>query len=356
VNLDAVVQNLGVIRKAAGGAGVIAVVKANAYGHGAIEVARALTRAGAGHLGVAFASEARELRESGIKAPIILLFDTSDPGACFDLSLKPVLHDLKAAKAFSAEAARRGVTLGVHIKVDTGMGRMGFGDLKAALAGAALPGLRVEGLMSHLADADTAGSEFTRMQVERFREAAAAFAKAGMRPMLHLANSAGTLRQIGAAFDAVRPGLALYGVSPSGDDQTHGLRPAMRVESSVIAVRDLPKGRTVSYGMTHTTNRPTRAAVIAAGYADGYMRAYSNRAAMLIRGMRAPVIGRVCMDLTITDVTDIPEASAGDRAVLLGSDGGNTVSAWDLADAAGTVPYEVLLNFGRRGRTAEPGQ
>ncbi|GAB4390123.1 MAG: alanine racemase [Thermodesulfovibrionales bacterium] len=351
IDLDAAKHNLYAVRKTAKGLPVIAVVKADAYGHGAVRLARAFEDAGAAALAVAFASEARELRDAGVKAPVIVLFDRTGVEECFDLGLTPVLHDLKTAEAFSREAARRKRTLDVHVKVDTGMGRMGLGDLEEARAIAGLEGLRVTGLMSHFSEADLSDMDYARAQLAAFLSVRDELRKRGLSPICHMANSAATLCFAESHLDAVRPGLALYGYAPSpGLDAP--LRPVMKVSARVVALRRLGKGRPVSYERTFITRRPTLAAVLGVGYADGYGRLFSNNASVLIRGRRAPVLGRVCMDLTVVDATDIEGVTESDEAVLLGPQGGESVGAWELARNALSIPYEILLSLGKNASRA----
>lgn len=346
IDLEAAVHNLELIGKKVRGLPVMAVVKADAYGHGAVELSKKFLQAGAHSLAVAFVSEARVLREAGIEAPVLVLFDGTDIPSFFDLSLTPVLHDLKTAKAFSKEAARRGVKLDVHLKADTGMGRMGFEDQSSLMETLELGNINITGFMSHFADADLEDKQFSLGQIEAFALKRDIINEMGITPLCHMANSAASLSLPEAAFDAVRPGLALYGVSPfEGND--YGLRPVMSVRARILKLRRVARGQTISYGRTYTAPRDMTAAVLAAGYADGFSRALSNRADVLIRGKRAPIVGRVCMDLFVADVTDIDGVSDTAHAVLLGSEGSETVTAWELAGHAGTIPYEILISMGR---------
>ena len=334
---------------------MIAVVKADAYGHGALELSRAFLDGGAHTLAVAFVSEARELREAGIKAPILVLFDRSEIPAFFDLDLIPVIHDINTAREFSEEAVRRGRDMPVHVKIDTGMGRMGLegsADISDLIK---LPGIECVALMSHLSDADLAEPSCSLRQVERLSKAAEEHFPGGITR--HIANSAAVLSCPEAHMDAVRPGIALYGASPFEDQRPglgiEALKPVMSVSAKVLTVRRIPKGGTISYGRTFTAERDTIAAVLAAGYADGYSRALSGQAHVLVRGHRAPVAGRVCMDLTVVDVTDIvgkDRVDQGDEAVLLGSQGAENITSHELAKMAGTIPYEILTSLGAKAR------
>ena len=349
VDLDAAGHNLDVIRSHARSLPVIAVVKADAYGHGSVQLSNKFMEAGAGSLAVAFVSEARTLREAGISAPLLVLFDRTDIPSYFDLSLTPVIHDLRTARTFDMEARKRGVLMDAHIKIDTGMGRMGFpdGDLGPVMEVLEQKNIRVTGLMTHFADADLEDKEFSLGQIEKFRATLGALEKRGLKkPLCHISNSAASLSLPEAAFDAVRPGLALYGISPFSD-RDYGLRPVMSVRAPIVSLRRLSKGSTISYGRTYTATRDMTAAVIAAGYADGLSRAMSNRAEVIIKGKRAPIVGRICMDLSVADVTHVEGLDEYGEALILGTDGGESITAWQLAAAADTIPYEILLNMGR---------
>jgi alanine racemase len=354
IDLGAARRNLKRITTAAGNRRVFAVVKADAYGHGAPELSRAFIEEGAEALAVAFVSEARELRDAGIKASILVLFDRTEVPAFFDLGLMPVIHDLKTARAFSKEAISRNTTIRVHVKVDTGMGRMGLEDPSELKEIARLDNIEITGLMSHLSDADLADPSVSRRQSDRLLEASRLIQEGNRRPLLHIANSAAVLSCAEVHLDAVRPGIALYGASPFEDERKEAeeLEPVMSATAKVLALRRIPKGGTISYGRTFTAGRDTLAAVVAAGYADGYLRSFSNKACMLVRGKRAPVAGRVCMDLTVADVTDVQGVKEGDDAVLLGAEGSESINARELARIAGTIPYEVLTSLGSAARRA----
>jgi alanine racemase len=349
IDLSAAAHNINALRDSVNGLPVIAVVKADAYGHGAPEISRVLEQNGVSTLAVAFVSEARVLRDSGLKVPLMVLFDRTEIPSFFDLNLTPVIHDAKTAHSFSKEASRRNTTLEVHIKVDTGMGRMGIEDPEDIEIIAGLPNLRIVGLLSHLSEADIEDREFVELQLQRFGKAKDILTRKGLSPMCHIANSAAALSLKECRLDAIRPGLALYGISPFGEERNDipELRPVMQVKANIAALRRLRKGQPVSYGRTFTTSRDTLAAVLAVGYADGYQRALSNNSNVLIKGTRAPVLGRVCMDLVVVDVTDIESVAEEDKAVLMGRDGKEYISAWELAKGASTIPYEILTSFGK---------
>lgn len=328
---------------------IIAIVKADAYGHGAKEVSLTLESEGVYCFGVAFFEEALALRESGISLPILLLFDREVEGV-FKYRLTPVVFDFKQAQELSKEAKRRGETLSVHIKVETGMGRIGihreiFDTIERI---SKLENLKIEGIMSHLSEAEN--PVWTEIQLRRFREVKEWAERVGIRAYYHIANSLGILTD-GAIFDAIRPGIALYGYGiPEMEREKIRLKPVMTVKTKLLDIRRLPKGSPISYGRTFITNRDSVVGVVPVGYADGYFRSLSNRASMLVRGKRVPVIGRVCMDLTMIDLTELEEVEVGDEVVILGHSGNSTVTAEDLADWANTISYEVLTSIGSKAK------
>jgi len=352
IDLSALQHNLTILRTMTGNRPVIAVVKADAYGHGAAEIAGSLLRSGVSALAVAFTDEARLLREAGITSAILVLFDSRDPDEYFKYSLTPVIQDLASAEMFSREAQKRGATIGVHLKIDTGMGRIGFDPDKApadAARVAGLPGIVIEGLMSHFSEADLTDRSYAMSQISLFNRVRNDISALVKRPLLcHMANSAGSLSLPEACFDAVRPGIMLYGYSPFQEQQ--GLRPVMTVKTSILKIRNVPAGGPVSYGRTFVAKRPSRIAVVPIGYADGFNRLLSNNAEMLVGGRRVPVAGRICMDLTMVDVTDVAEVSEGDEVVVLGRQGDEVITAAELAAKTNTIPYEVLIALGGRAR------
>jgi alanine racemase len=361
INLDAIRHNLRVVRKHAGAARVWAVLKADAYGHGAPAVARTLERARVDGFCVALLEEGIELREAGIGAPILVM--GGHYGAAHEelvaRGLTPVVYDLEQVASF-ARLVRSGLAAGpidVHLKVDTGMARLGVTarDLPAfAAALERFPEVRVRGLMTHLACADAADGQGTHEPMRRFEEAAGVLARHGVRPeSQHAANSAAILRG-DALLDAVRPGLALFGVSPrvGSEPLTRELRPVMRVRTEILAVRDVEAGAAVGYGATWTAPRDSRIATIPMGYADGLSRHLGNRGRVLVRGLRAPIVGAVSMDMAMIDVTGIEGARVRDEVVVLGAqDGPNGrafIGADEVADDAETIAWEVLTSISRR--------
>ena len=363
IDLDAVADNLGLIRNIAQRP-VIAVVKADAYGHGAVEVSKRLVTEGVSCLAVAFSEEGVRLRNAGIDAPILVFFDKWSTSDFFDYHLIPVIHDVPSAVRLSEDAKKRGRRLAVHIEIDTGMGRLGLHRdelLEDIITIAGLDGLVVEGLMSHFSDADMAERSYAEKQLRKFaglREKALPIL--GKEIVCHIANSAAVLSFKEAYLDAVRPGLALYGYSPFSDSVQRSalskvssgfdLRPAMTVRTRILSVRKLHKGTPVSYGRTFVTARESLVAVLPVGYADGYGRILSNNAEVLVGGRRAPVIGRVCMDLMMADVTNVEGVAEGDEVVLIGKQGGEEITVHEIARRAGTISYEVLTTLGGRSK------
>ncbi len=352
IDLSALQYNLEIVRKISDKRPVIAVVKADAYGHGSVEIARNLARLGVVHFAVAYTGEAKVLRESGITGEIIVLFDRSDVPDYFTYGLVPVVQDMDTAGKFSREAVKRGKNIGVHLKADTGMGRLGFSPertVSAALEIAEMKGIRLEGLMSHFSEADLADRSYASYQINLFNEMRSAISSKLGRPIMsHIANSAAVLSLKDALMDAVRPGLLLYGASPF--QEGFGLMPLMTIKTSVLAVRDLCAGTPVSYGRTFITKCDSKIAVIPAGYADGFSRLFSNNGEMLVRGRRAPIAGRVCMDVTMLDVTSVGEVCEGDEVVILGRQGNEQITAAELAGRIGTIPYEIFTSLGGKAR------
>lgn len=348
--LDAIAHNLGVVRAAAGGRKVLAVVKADGYGHGVVPVAQRLQSEGADGFGVALAEEGLELREAGIDRAILVL-NGINGGAHRDIiaaGLTPVLYDIDEASAFEGVSAGRPID--VHLKVDTGMGRLGvpFSELDGFLrALRRFPAIRIAGLMTHLSTAD-ADAEYVAEQMERFRRAEGLVRRFGHEPSVkHAANSAAVFRHPETHFDWVRPGISIFGY-PGSDAIDAPLRPAMRLRTQVLQVRTLKPGQSAGYGRSFRATRETRVATIPLGYGDGLLRSASNRGHVLIRGERCAIVGNIAMDLTTVDVTDVPGVTVGDEVLLLGQQGNATLDARDLAAAAGTIPYEVLTNVSRR--------
>jgi alanine racemase len=370
INLSAVAHNLNVVRKTINNRPVIAVVKADAYGHGAVGVSRKLLQEGVSCLAVAYVSEARTLRDEGIAAPIIVLFDGDETEAFFDLSLIPVVYSKETAASLSSEALKRKTVKKIHVKLDTGMGRLGLhGDtlIEDITALSEMPGIEIEGLLSHFSEADLADRSYALLQLERFNGVQKALSGILKKNVFaHFANSAAVLTLRDAYFDAVRPGIMLYGHSPISKKQNPpgpllenegnaelnqmSLIPAMTIKSKILCIRDIPADTPISYGRTFMTKRRSRIGVIPLGYADGYCRSFSNNAEMLVKGTRVPVVGRVCMDLTMVDLTDAGTVEKNDEVVILGRQGREAITAEELASRAGTISYEILTSLGNRAR------
>ncbi|HSN84793.1 MAG TPA: alanine racemase [Polyangiales bacterium] len=348
--LDAIAHNLQVVRAAAPGRRVLAVVKADAYGHGVVPVARRLQAEGVDGFGVALAEEGIELREAGIDRAILVL-NGINGGAHREIiaaGLTPVVYEISEARAFDAVAGGR--PLDVHLKVDTGMGRLGvpLRELTAFLRELRrFPSIRVAGLMTHLSTAD-ADPEYVGQQIAAFKHAEGLVRRFGHEPaVMHAANSAALFRHPETHFDWVRPGLAIYGY-PGSSAIDAPLRPAMRWRTEVLQLRTLQPGESAGYGRSFRAARETRLATLPLGYGDGLLRSASNRGEVLIHGVRCSIVGNISMDLTTVDVTEVPGVAIGDEALLLGRQDGGMLDARDLAAAARTIPYEILTNVSRR--------
>lgn len=354
IDLGALASNLRVVRRVAGKSRVFVVVKADAYGHGIVQVARCLEREKVDGLCVALAEEGLALRACGVTAQILVLNGVYGDAheRVLAAHLTPVVYSLEQIEAFAraTRAVSSSRPVPVHLKLDTGMGRLGVAPDELEPLVRALdrtPLVRIDGVMTHLSSADTDADE-TRAQLSRFDAAVAYLHDHGHRPrFMHAANSAATYMHPAARYDLVRTGLALYGISP-GDTQDTDLTPVMAVRTELIALRDLPAGSPVGYDQTFRTLRASRIATVPMGYGDGLMRSASNRAHMLVRGQRCPIVGRVSMDLTTLDVTDLPEVRVGDDVVLIGRQGDAELTAGDLAQASGTISYEVLTSISPR--------
>ena len=359
IDLEALAGNFRAVRETVGaGIRVMCVVKADAYGHGAVACARRLEAEGADWFAVALPEEGIELREAGIERPVLLLegFWRGQAAACLKYELVPVVYRLDTAAALDAAARDAGRVADVHVKIDTGMGRLGVRYDEAAEFARALKGfanLRVDGLMTHFAAADDPDRDcFTEDQIARFGLAREAVRAAGHAPALEdLANSAAAFAHPAARGNMVRPGGVLYGlwrdVLPP-QERLPALRPVMAVRSRITQLKYVNTGETLGYGCTFVASRRTLVATLPAGYHDGYPRALSNRGRVIVRGTYAPVVGRVSMDLTLVDVTDVRGVQPDDVVTMLGTDGDLAVHAEDLARTAGTISYEITCGISRR--------
>ena len=362
IDLNNLASNFNEVKARVGDATkVMAVVKANAYGHGAVQCARRLVKEGAEWFGVALPEEAVELRSAGIGQPILSLggFWEGQAGLCIQQRITPVVYRVDSAAALNQAARDAGVVVDVHVKVDTGMGRLGIrtDQLSEFVIGLKeFQNVRIDGVMTHFAAADDATCQpLTREQIHRFDAAAALFSDQGYRPThLHLANSAAIYGQRESWGNMVRPGGVLYGlwrdVLPMSVTNP-GLKNVMSLHSRVCLLKWIPAGETIGYGCTFEASRKTLIATVPLGYNDGYMRGLSNRANVIVRGILAPVVGRVSMDLTLVDVTNVPDVQLNDQVTLLGTDKGNasvSISAEELARIVGTLSYEVTCGVGQR--------
>ena len=351
IDLDALEHNVRLMATRAAPARVYAVVKANAYGHGAVACGRAALRAGAAALAVICVDEAEELRRAGIEAPLVVLGHTpaSDAERVAALRLEPAVTSPELAEALATAARRCGGEVPIHLELESGLQRQGLPpEALVALAerARATPGLRVAAVFTHFAAAEEGDQRFTRAQFELLRAVAA---RLPFVPLRHCSASASVLADREMSLEAVRLGLSMYGYRPApwvGADAD--LRPVMALRARVARVVEIPRGATVGYGRTWAAARPSRIGLVMAGYADGYRRGFSNRAHLLVRGRRAPVVGRVAMDMCMADLTGVAGAAEGDVATLLGADGDERVDADELAAIEGTISWEILAGVSAR--------
>ena len=355
IDLGAICHNVACIRKKIGSdVKLLTVIKADAYGHGAVEVAKALQKQ-CDFFGVASVSEGVELCKAGIQIPILVLgfTDSYDFTHAVEFDIRPTIFTLEQAQALSEEAQRQGKTASFHFAVDTGMSRIGFqvteecADLVQQIT--QLPALYAEGIFSHYFAADESDLSRAYAQQVQFKQFVDMLSARGIEiPIRHMSNSAGILT-LDNCFDMVRSGIITYGVFPNTEmDRSMDLRPALQWKSQVFHVKALASGRYVGYGGTYITNRPTVVATIPVGYADGYPWYLSNKGKVIIHGQYAPIIGRVCMDLLMVDVTDIDNVQDGDIVTLIGSEGSAVLSVEEVAEAANSFSYELLCSFTRR--------
>jgi len=334
---------------------ILSVVKANAYGHGACEIAEALEDEGSDGFGTATVEEGIELRQRGIRSPVVVLAGVY-PDQLEDIErydLTPVICESEVLSRLKKIAKKRNGPLNFHLKVDTGMGRVGFLASESATWLPDLRGLeelKLQGVFSHFSRAESVMDKYTKKQLESFRRVLQQFEADGHQPSLvHLANSAAIITLPGAYFTMVRPGLMLYGIYPSPEMVNEiSLKPVLTWKTFIHQLKKVPKGFSISYGQTFTTQRESMIATLPLGYADGYKRSLSNRGAVLVRGQRAPIIGTICMDLTMVDVTDIRGVSQGDEVVLLGQQKDAAISANEMASWANTISYEILTSISAR--------
>jgi alanine racemase len=355
-NLDYNIKS--VLRKVGPGKEIIGIIKADGYGHGAVPVAEVLRQNGVQAFGVATIQEAIALREAGSAEIIVILGLTASEYAdtLVQYDLTPVVMSSENAKAFSEAAQKAGKTIEGYVAVDTGMGRIGYladdltgvSDIKKI---AQLPNFKIKGLFSHFATADAADKSFARLQESKFKIFTDAVAEAGIRiPTKTFANSAAIMDLPTAHFDAVRPGIVLYGCYPSSevDPAQLDIKPVMSVKANIVRLVRVPIGFSVGYGRKFIAQRESLIATLPLGYADGYPRPYSGFGWVLVGGKVAPIAGNICMDQCMVDVTDVPDVKEGDEVILMGSDGTHTILADDIANATGTINYEIVCAFGQR--------
>ncbi len=357
IDLSALVGNLHQIRALVSeDTRIMGVVKADAYGHGLLEVARSLEQNGVDCLGTAYLHEALDLRKGGIRLPIVILCGIrtrEEAHEALEKGFTPVLYDLAVVETLSQEGVKLGKRAPIYLKVDTGMGRLGIShnDIGLFLQQIVpLRNLHIEGLTSHLATADEPESRFSEEQTKRFEEAIFIGRSMGLDlPLNNMANSGGIMCHERTHFNMVRPGIMLYGGLPSPDFISPvPLTPVMHFRAQVLQIRDLPGKTPISYGRTYHTEGPCRAAVVSAGYSDGLSRNLSNRGKVLIKGKKTAIVGAVCMNLTICDITGLKDVEPGDEVVFLGSQGGESIKGDDIARSAGTISYEVFCSIGRK--------
>lgn len=359
VNLKVIKDNLAAIKTLLGPeVQIMAVVKGNAYGHGAIKVAQVVAGAGADRLAVATLDEAVELRQAGVRLPILVLgtgVSGAEVDAAIHYDIAQALCTVELAVALSKSAQRLHKPVKVHLKIDTGMSRIGVGPSDAVSFikhVATFTGLEFEGIFSHFAAADEGNREYTTLQLNRFQKTLDSLSKQGYSfPLRHLANSAGILDYPESYYDMVRPGCILYGYWPGPDSKRRiTLQPAFTLKTRIVYLKSVSAGTAVSYGLTYIAPSKRVLATLPIGYADGYRRALSNKGHVLVRGRRCPVVGRVCMDQCIVDVTDVPNVSLGDEVVLIGRQGNNEITVAELAELAGTIDLEILCGITARVR------
>jgi alanine racemase len=368
IDLSAIDHNIKEIRRIVGpDVRIMAAVKANAYGHGALAVSRRIIDSGVDMLAVARAGEGIELRQGGIAAPVLVLGYTSAEFAreLMEYDFTAAVSTYETAERYSVAARKEGKKIRVHIKTDSGMGRNGLlsddfrmpgrPDASGTLAEVAsicrLPGLEVEGIFSHFASADDADKTFAAHQFEIFSDLLEKIKRAGIEiPIRHIANSAATIDMPWTHLDMVRPGIAVYGLRPSDKIRLDrvDLKPAMAIKTKIVHLKKVGVGFNISYGSTYTTRKPTTIAVIPVGYADGYSRQLSSRGRMLVRGQRAPVVGRICMDLSMIDVGHIPHVEMEDEVVILGCQGTEKLNADEIAAELKTINYEIVSGIAAR--------
>jgi alanine racemase len=333
---------------------ILLTIKADAYGHGAPHVARTTIGSGVDMLGVATLHEGIELRGAGVRVPILILSPSlvNEIDEILEWHLTPTVSDMKFAQALAFSRSHMSGTAKVHVEIDTGMTRGGVNQDEAVdfvVAVSRLPGLAVDGLYTHFPSTYGDEAEFTAGQIRAFQAIVDTLKREGIKiPLLHTANSAAITQCPGSYFNMVRPGGMIYGMFPRKDMNGSGLDPVMSFKSRVVNIKDVARGKTVSYGRTHRFMRDSRVAAVAAGYGHGLTRSLSNSGCLLVRGARAPIVGMVTMDMTLIDVTDIPGVSVGDEVVIFGKQGKAEITVYEVAERCGTIAYEITCGIGKR--------
>lgn len=357
IDLDNLAHNMQQIRKCSKSKDIIGIVKADAYGHGAIDVAPVLLQNGANRLAVAVLSEAVELIKSGVKCPIMILGYTplSIADDIIKLGIEQTVFSYEYAKELSKMAKIKHTNLKIHIALDTGMGRIGFVPDKKSVEDvykiSTLPNIELEGLFSHFSTADEKDKEYTNSQLEKFNWFYNELVKKGVKiNTRHIANSAAIMELPETHFEAVRPGIILYGYYPSKevDKSKLDLKPVMTLKTNVVHIKEMTDGQYISYGRKFQCHRKSVIATLPVGYADGYTRMLSNIGKVIVNGKFAPIVGRVCMDQCMIDVTDIPNIKIGDEVILMGQNEGIEIMADDIADMINTINYEVVCMISKR--------
>ncbi|WP_058486268.1 alanine racemase [Defluviitalea phaphyphila] len=358
INLDAIAHNINQIKKQLShNTEIMAIIKADAYGHGAIEVSKVLIENGVERLGVAILDEGKQLRNKGINVPILILGYTSPSKAdeIVSFNLTQTVFTYEMAKALSDSAKAQNKNVNIHIKIDTGMGRIGFKPNNESINLIKeinkLPNLNIEGIFTHFSSADEADSSFTELQFNRFTSFIKELEKEKIYiPIKHCSNSAGFISYKKTHMNLIRPGIILYGLYPSDEVKKDivDLKPAMTLKAKVIFVKEVEKNSPISYNRKFITKRKTKVATIPVGYADGYSRRLSSKGRVLIKGHYAPIIGNICMDQFMVDVTHIPNVKIGDEVILMGQQEDKIITAEEIAKKIGTINYEIICVVGKR--------
>ena len=351
IDLDALAHNVAALKRQAGSAALAAVVKANAYGHGALAVSRAALEAGADRLAVICVDEGEQLRRGGIQAPILVMghSEVGEARRIVELRLTPTVNSQRLGLALARQAEAAGIVQPVHLKVDTGLNRYGLPPQQIVPLAESLrqiSSLEIEGIYTHFASADEGDKSFTLEQHRAFLNVAE---RLPWIPMRHVSNTATLLDRPEMSLDMVRPGVGIYGLYPSAQvSRSLDLRPVLSLKSRIVRLTSLAPGESVSYGRTWRANRRSIIGLVMCGYGDGLPRLLSNRGFLLVGGRRVPIVGRVCMDMCIVDVTDVPEVAEGDEVVIIGRQGEAEVTAEELGELCSTISYEILCGIANR--------